>query len=93
MAVDGSGGDVMAGEEPFRAKFGGWRQAYSERRFGILLVILAVLLAGSPALFGFSQSAVWFDGLMALVLLATILSLCFDRRQRMFALVLGIPTI
>jgi hypothetical protein len=56
----------MAGEEPFRAKFGGWRQVYSERRVGILLVILAVVLAGSPALFGFGQSAVWFDGLIGI---------------------------
>jgi hypothetical protein len=83
----------MADEEPFRAKVGGWRQEYSERRFGILLVILAAFLAGSPALLEFGQSAAWLDGLMALVLLAAILSLCFDRRQRMFALLLGIPTI
>jgi voltage-gated potassium channel len=83
----------MADKERLGAKVGGWRQVYSERRFGILLVILTVLLAGSPALIGFGLSAVWFDGLMALVLLAAILSLCFDRRQRMFALLLGIPTI
>ena len=83
----------MAGEAQLRTKCGGWRQVYSERRFGILLVILAVLLAGSPVLFGFGLSTGWFDGLMALVLLAAIQSLCFERRQRMFALLLGIPTI
>jgi len=86
-------GQVMADKEQLRAKCGGWRQVYSERRFGILLIILAVLLAGSPVLFGFGLSAGWFDGLMALVLLAAIQSLCFERRQRMFALLLGIPTI
>jgi hypothetical protein len=68
-------------------------QVYSERRFGILLVILAVLLIGPPVLLGFGMSAVWFDGLISLLMLAAILSLCFDRRQRFFALVLGIPTI
>jgi hypothetical protein len=83
----------MADKEPLWAKSGGWRQVYSERRFGVLLVILAVLLAGSPVLIGFGVSAGWFDGLMALILLAAIQSLCFDRRQRMFALLLGIPTI
>jgi hypothetical protein len=83
----------MAGEELLRAKFGGWRQVYSERRFSILLVILVVLLAGPPVLFGFGLSIEWFDVLMALLLLSAILSLCFDRRQRMFALLLGIPTI
>lgn len=83
----------MVDKEPLRAKCGGWRQVYGERRFSILLVVLASFLAGSPVLFGFGLSAGWFDGLMALVLLAAILSLCFDRRQRMFALLLGIPTI
>lgn len=82
----------MAAREPTTAG-AGWRRAYGERRFGVLLVILFVLLAGSPVLLGFGMSADWFDGLMALVLLAAIQSLCFDRRQRMFALLFGIPTI
>jgi Ion channel len=83
----------MTGAVTMRAKGGGWRQVYGERRFGILLVTLIVLLAGSPVLLEFGLSPGWFDGLMSLVILAAILSLCFDRRQRMFALLLGIPTI
>jgi Ion channel len=75
------------------AKVAGWWQLYRENRFSILLVILAVLLAGSPLLFGFGLSGIWFDGLMALVLLAAIQSHCLERRQRMFALLLGIPTV
>jgi hypothetical protein len=70
-----------------------WWQAYSERRFGVLLVVLAALLAGPPILLGFGLSAAWFDGLMALLLVAAILSLCFERHQRLFALLLGIPTV
>src|SRR5438477_2632270 len=70
-----------------------WRQLYRERRFGILLTILAVLLAGPPILLGFGLSAGWFDGLMSVLMLAAILSLCFERQQRMFALLFGIPTI
>jgi len=70
-----------------------WQQVVGERRFGILLVILVVLLTGPPVLLGFGLSAAWFDGLMSLLMLAVILSLCFDRRQRMFALLVGIPTI
>jgi hypothetical protein len=66
---------------------------YGQRRFGVLLVILAVLLAGPPVLLGFGLSAAWFDGLMALLLVAAILSLCFERHQRLFALLLGIPTV
>src|SRR5262245_27993039 len=70
-----------------------WQQFYRERRFGILLVILVILLAGAPVLVGFGLAGVWFDGFMSLVTLAAILSLCFDRRQRLFALLLGTPTI
>ena len=83
----------MARGETQKAQEGDWRQAYGERRFGVLLVILAVLLAGPPVLFGFGQSAAWFDGLMALLLVAAILSLCFERHQRLFALLLGTPTV
>ncbi len=72
---------------------GAWREAYRERRYGALLVILVALLAGSPILLGFGVSAAWFDGLMAVLLVAAILSLCFERHQRLFALLLGIPTI
>src|SRR6516164_3530332 len=83
----------MAKDESQKTQGGDWRQAYSERRFGVLLVIVAVLLAGPPVLFGFGLSGAWFDGLMALLLVAAILSLCFEHRQRLFALLLGIPTI
>ena len=83
----------MARGETQKAQEGDWRNAYTERRFGILLVILIVLLAGPPVLFGFGLSAAWFDGLLALLMLAAILSLCFDRHQRLLTLVLGIPTV
>ena len=83
----------MADEKPVGAKCRGWRQVYKERRFGILLVILAVFLAGSPVLLGFGLSTVWFDGLISLVLLAAMQSFCFERRQKMFALLLGVPAI
>src|SRR5262245_28919165 len=83
----------MARDEPQKAHEGNWRRAYSERRFGVLLVILVVLLPGPPVLLGFGLSAAWFDGLMALLLVAAIVSLCFERHQRLFALLLGIPTV
>jgi hypothetical protein len=70
----------------------GW-QFFRQRRFGILLVILLGLLAGLPILFGFGLSGRWFDRLMSLLILTAILPLCFERRQRLLALMLGIPTI
>jgi hypothetical protein len=70
-----------------------WRQFYSERRFAGLLAILSVLLAGPPILFGFGFSADVFDGVMSLLMLSAILSLCFEPRQRFFALLFGLPTI
>src|SRR5262245_66650964 len=83
----------MARGESQMAQQGGWRRAYGERRFGVLLVILAVPLAGPPVLLGFGLPAAWFDGLMALLMVAAILSLCFERHQRLFALLLGVPTV
>src|SRR5262249_1290662 len=84
---------MMARDESQKTQEGDWRQAYGKRRFGILLVILVVLLAGPPVLLGFGLSEAWFDGLMALLMLAAILSLCFERHQRLLALLLGIPTV
>jgi hypothetical protein len=83
----------MASDESQKSQEGGWLLAYSERRFGVLLVVLAVLLAGPPVLLGFGLAEAWFDGLMVLLLVAAILSLCFDRHQRLFVLLLGIPTV
>jgi hypothetical protein len=83
----------MARIEPRTPQGGTWRQVYRERRFGILLVILVGLLAGPPVLLGFGLSAAWFDRLMSLLMVAAIVSLCLERRQRLFALLLGIPTI
>ncbi|HJZ56648.1 MAG TPA: potassium channel family protein [Gemmataceae bacterium] len=87
------GGDAMAGGEPREPRGGGWRQVYRERRFGTLLVILVVLTAGPPVLLGFGLSEGWFERLLSLLMLAAILSLCFERRQRLFALAVGIPSM
>jgi hypothetical protein len=83
----------MSEVEPQKPPATGWRQFLSQRRFTILLVILVLLLAGPSVLFGFGLSVAWFDALMSLLMLFAILSLCFERRQRFFVLVLGIPTI
>jgi hypothetical protein len=83
----------MASVKSQKTKVGDWWRAYSERRFGVLLVILIVLIAGPHVLLGFGLSAAWFDGLMALLVVAVILSLCFERHQRLFGLLLGLPTV
>src|SRR3954454_24988261 len=83
----------MASSPAEKPQVGSWRQAYSDRRFGGLLVILVAMLAVPPLLLGFGLSAAWFDGLLALLLVAAILSLCFERHQRLFALLLGIPAV
>jgi hypothetical protein len=83
----------MARSDSQRTSQGDWLKVYGERRFGVLLIILVILLVGPPVLGGFDLSAAWFDGLMALLLVAAIVSLCFEHRQRLFALLLGIPTV
>jgi hypothetical protein len=87
------GFEMMTAEKPLKLTNGGWRQAYRERRFGILLVILMGLLVGSPVLFVTGKSGQWFEGLIAFVLLAAVQLLCLERHQRLFALLLGLPTI
>jgi voltage-gated potassium channel len=66
---------------------------YSQRRFSILLAMLLGILAGPAVLFDSRVSAGRFDELMALLLLAVILSLCVERRQRLFAFAFGFPTV
>jgi voltage-gated potassium channel len=51
------------------------------------------LLAGPSVLLGLGHSTAWFDVILSLLMLAAILSLCFESHQRLFALLLGIPTI
>jgi hypothetical protein len=70
-----------------------WSAVYARRRFAVLLVLLVLILAGPPVLFGFGLSAGWFDVLTSLAALAAVLSLCFEPRQRAFALLSGVPTI
>lgn len=70
-----------------------WRQFYGEHRFGILLAILIVLIAGTPILLGFGLSARWFDAALSLLTFAAIASLCFEHYQRIYALAFGVPTL
>src|SRR5262245_46477387 len=86
-------GEAMAAIEPEKSNRPDPWRGFKERRFGILLVILAMLLAGLPILIDFGLSGRWFDALMSLLMLAAILPLCFERRQRLLAVTLGIPTI
>jgi hypothetical protein len=50
-----------------------------------------VLLAGPPILVG--MGGAWFDGLMSILMVAAILSLRLERKQRQFALLPGIPPV
>jgi voltage-gated potassium channel len=59
----------------------------------MLLSFLVVSLAGPPVLFGFGLSGRWIDGLMSLLTLAAICSLCLEPRQRFFALLCGTPSL
>lgn len=71
----------------------GLGQAYADHRFGILLVLLLALLAGPTLLFGFGTRTAWFEASLSLVVLAAVLSLCPERSQRLFGLILGVPTL
>jgi voltage-gated potassium channel len=75
---------------PFKGRL---LRAFRERRFAMLLVFLIVSLASPSVLFGLGFSGQWLDGLMSLLTLAAICSLCFEPRQRLFALIFGTPTL
>ena len=83
----------MSVKEPTGTQDKTWQHLYGERRFSILLVILMGSFVGPPVLLGFGFSAGWFDGLASILFLAAILSFCFEHQQRVFALLLGIPSV
>lgn len=78
---------------PVRPHSISWRTWYQRRRFAVLLILQVALLAGPPILFGFGLATIWFDAVVTALLLTAILSLGVGRFQRLFALVLGIPTL
>lgn len=86
-------GELMACDTRSADHHAKWPNAYRERRFRTLLAILIASLVGPPILLGFGMSAGWFDGLISMLVLAGIFSLCFERQQRVFALLLGIPSL
>jgi hypothetical protein len=71
----------------------GWQCWFVERRFSVLLVAVIAFLMMPLALQAVSLSAVWYDMLLALLVLTGVVSLCVERRQRAFALYLGIPSM
>jgi hypothetical protein len=83
----------MAADAPHNSLDTNWWQCYCRRRFRVLLVILLALLAGPQVFLGFGLSQGWFEGLMSLLMLAVIVSLCVESRQRSFAILLGLPAI
>jgi hypothetical protein len=64
-----------------------------QHRFAILLTCLLALLALPPILIGLGRHAPALDLVMSLAVLAAIVSLGFEPYQRLFALVLGLPTL
>jgi voltage-gated potassium channel len=63
------------------------------RRFLALLIALALLLLGYPMLQGVFAARLLFDALLTLVFLAALLVVFEDRRLRLLAFVLGLPTL
>ncbi len=70
-----------------------FEKLYGEHRFASLLVALLIFVLAPSVLIGFGVPVALFDGLFALVVLAAIVSLFYRRRQRIFALLIGVPTI
>jgi hypothetical protein len=65
---------------------------YVRWRYLILLGALLLLLVGQPVMLGFSTPPQLFDAFLMLVTVALFLSFCPDRKQRLIAIALGLPT-
>lgn len=70
-----------------------FQELYVDHRFAVLLVILVILLVGTPLAMELKYPVWWLDGLMSILLLLSIFPLCFERRERVFALALGLPSV
>jgi hypothetical protein len=65
---------------------------YIRWRYLVLLGALLLALVVQPVSFGFSTPPQLFDAFLMLVTIALLLSLCPDRKRRLFAIAFGIPT-
>src|SRR4051794_26216662 len=65
---------------------------YIRWRYLVLLGTLLLVLVVQPISFGFSTPPQLFDAFLMLVTVALLLSFCPDRKKRLVALTLGIPT-
>lgn len=70
-----------------------WTGFYSDYKFTFLLAILVTLLIGTPVVMDLGLPLWWLDVLISLLLLAAIVSLCFERNDRVFALAFGTPSV
>src|SRR5688572_17381363 len=78
---------------PTNTLFEGFWRAWRDHRFAILLASLLSLLAVSPVLLTLGHAALGLDLLTSFVALAAVISLGFEPHHRLFALLLGLPTV
>jgi hypothetical protein len=64
-----------------------------QRKYLVLLLTLSMLFIGYPILHGIFSGRPLFDVLLTLVFVAALLVLFTERRLRLLALVLGVPTV
>lgn len=70
-----------------------WPEFYADHRFAVLLTALVIFLIGTPVVMGLGWPVWWLDGSIAVLIVAAIFSLCFEPRERMFALAVGVPSV
>jgi hypothetical protein len=87
--IESTGKQLLETQSPMRYLL----TAYAERRFLVLLIALLLFVVVPPITFGIGLDRLWVDAFFCLVVLAAILSLCYERRQRLFAWLAGMPTI
>src|SRR5262245_4002789 len=65
---------------------------YVRWRYLVLLVALLVVLVVQPVSFGLSAPPQLFDAFLMLATVALLLSFCPDKKRRLVAIAVGVPT-
>lgn len=66
---------------------------YGEWRFTIVMVVILLMICILPMFERLTISAEKFQAILSLLMLFSIMALSYDRRQKYFAVALGIPTL
>ena len=70
-----------------------WGNFFGRHRFGGLLIVMLGLIIGKSILLRYDITSRWFNSAISMIVFASVISLCYERRERLYSLLFGVPTI